>query len=416
MADRLPRLRMNLDFLPSPIAERPGLLVRDPFRYTDITSIIPPALVECLQYFDGEHTTDDLAQHLRQLTGQILVVEPMEHLLASLSESGYLEDARYEALRTERHTEFARTPERAAAHAGAGYPSDAGELRTLLDGWFTEPPPKPVQGGASAPDAASGSPRPLRAVAAPHVSPIGGWRSYTAAYRGLTPADADRTIVLLGTSHYGAPERFGLTRKPFVTPYGTTRTAPEIVEGLALAGRDAVVMEDYCHAVEHSIEFQVVFLQHLLGPDLRIVPVLCGSFLDSILEGGRPESDAGVRRMFDALTDLAADPSLLWILGVDMAHMGRRYGDGFAAVAAQDEMEEVVARDHERIARLNDGDAEGFWGLVQENHDDLKWCGSSPFYTLTRCLPGLAGRLLSYEQWNIDEASVVSFAGMEFRG
>ena len=36
-------------------------------------------------------------------------------------------------------------------------------------------------------------------------------------------------------------------------------------------------MEDYCHAVEHSIEFLVVFLQHLFGSDIRILPVLCGS-------------------------------------------------------------------------------------------------------------------------------------------
>ena len=30
-------------------------------------------------------------------------------------------------------------------------------------------------------------------------------------------------------------------------------------------------MEDYCHAVEHSIEFQVVMLQHIYGPKVRIL-------------------------------------------------------------------------------------------------------------------------------------------------
>lgn len=408
----LPRLRMNLDFLPSPVEDRPGLLVRDPFHYTDVTSIIPPALVECLQYFDGAHTREDLAAHLRKLTGEFLVDEPLDHLLASLGESGYLEDENYAARRAERHAEFAAAPRRTPAHAGSGYPAEAVELRTVLDGWFAEPAAAET-GGSVEPAAAGGR---LRALAAPHVSPIGGWRSYTAAYRPLVTADAERTIVLLGTSHYGPPQRFGLTRKPFVTPYGTTRTALEHVEALALAGKDAVEMEDYCHAVEHSIEFQVVFLQHLLGPDLRIVPVLCGSFLESILDGGRPEDDPGVRRVFEALTEMAADPDLLFVLGVDMAHMGRRYGDEFPAVAAQGEMEDVVARDHARIDRLNAGDADGFWKLVQENHDDLKWCGSAPFYTLARCVPGLTGTLRSYEQWNIDAQSVVSFAGIEFRG
>ena len=32
---RLPRLRGDLDLMPSPVAEQPGLLLRDPFRYTE---------------------------------------------------------------------------------------------------------------------------------------------------------------------------------------------------------------------------------------------------------------------------------------------------------------------------------------------------------------------------------------------
>ena len=50
----------------------------------------------------------------------------------------------------------------------------------------------------------------------------------------------------------------------------------------------------------------------------------------------------------------------------------------------------------------------------QQNRDDLKWCGASPFYTFLKSVPGLRGELLHYEQWNIDEQSVVSFAGMAF--
>ena len=29
---------------------------------------------------------------------------------------------------------------------------------------------------------------------------------------------------MLGTSHYGTPERFGLTRKPYATPFGPAGT------------------------------------------------------------------------------------------------------------------------------------------------------------------------------------------------
>src|SRR5205085_11648709 len=103
-----------------------------------------------------------------------------------------------------------------------------------------------------------------------------------------------------------------------------------------------------------------------------------------------------------------------WVLGVDMAHMGQRYGDSAKAIAGQDGMTEVEQRDRARIERMESGDARGFWDLVQENRDDLKWCGSAPIYTFLKAVPQSRGKLLHYQQWNIDESSIVSFAGMRF--
>src|SRR5262249_36579884 len=105
---------------------------------------------------------------------------------------------------------------------------------------------------------------------------------------------------------------------------------------------------------------------------------------------------------------------LLWILGVDMAHMGARYHDPFEAIAGTGLMQEVEERDRRRIDRILAGDGAGFWELVRPNYDDLKWCGSAPIYTFLRSFPGLQGNLLRYEQWNIDDSSVVSFAGLSF--
>ena len=111
----------------------------------------------------------------------------------------------------------------------------------------------------------------------------------------------------------------------------------------------------------------------------------------------------------------AASARGAWVLGIDMSHMGRRYGDSFSARAAEGEMATVARRDRERIERLVQGDAEGFWTLVQEGGDPLKWCGSAPCYAFLRATGPVAGELLRYDQWNIDDDSVVSFAGMAFR-
>jgi AmmeMemoRadiSam system protein B len=402
MPKPMPRLRTNLDFMPSPVPDRPGLLIRDAFRYSDVTLIIPPGLVECLRCFDGETTDLELREELVRITGDLQVGELQRNLIDALAESGFLENATYERMREERHRAFAAERRRQPSHAGAAYPDEPVPLRETLGQWMNGGPRERT--------------RPLIGIAAPHVSPEGGWKSYQAAYGALTSEYKDRTFVVLGTSHYGQPERFGLTRKPFVTPLGESAVDLRLVDRLASEAPGAILMEDYCHAIEHSIEFQALFLQYCYGPDIRILPILCGSYAQSIYVGGAPEDDENVRRFLGALGDLAAREGdrLFWVLGIDMAHMGRRYGDPFAAFADEGDMRQVAERDRLRIDRVNAGDAAGFWDLVQERRDDLKWCGSSPLYTFLKAVPQARGELNRYEQWNIDEQSIVSFAGISF--
>ena len=403
MSTPLPRLRLSLDFVPSPDPQSPGLLIRDPFRFSDSMLLIPPQLVPCLACFDGEQTSLDLRSNLVQITGEIQVGDLEKHLYQALSEAGFLEDEKFEQLRGGRINEFAAAPKREPSHAGSAYPGEAEEARKILDGYMK--------------DAAQPSQDSLIGVAAPHVSPFGGWECYRDAYGALLPSYRERTFVVLGTSHYGEPDKFGLTRKPFVTPFGESITDFNLVDELAGAAPGAVRMEDYCHAVEHSIEFQVLFLQHIYGPGIKILPILCGSFARSIHYGGKPESNPDVERLFGALGEIAAREGdrLLWVLGVDMAHMGRRYGDKDSARADEGAMVAVAERDRSRIESLSRSDPNGFWDQVQENRDDLKWCGSAPIYTFLKTVPKSRGDLKRYQQWNIDEQSIVSFAAITFR-
>lgn len=399
----LPRLRNNLDFIPSPVPDRPGLVIRDPFHYSDATLIVPPGLISCLEFFDGQHSSLDLREYLVRATGELDVSSIEEHLSETLSNAGFLEDEAFFHRKEDAEKAFADAPVREPAHAGSGYPDEPSELIRTFNEYLGEGKLQPSTGK-------------LLAIAAPHVSPFGGVEAYRAAYTALSPSDAERTFVILGTSHYGAPDRLGLTRKPFLTPFGEAIPDTKLIDEILAKSGDGAVMEDYCHSVEHSIEFQVVFLQHLFGPNIKIVPVLCGSYATSFYRGGAPEANDHVNRVLGALGEIAARDGdrLLWVLGIDMAHMGRRYGDKFEAVAGHGEMEQVSIRDRARMDRMEAGDARGFWDLVQENHDDLKWCGSAPIYTFMKAVPQARGHLLRYQQWNIDDHSVVSFAGMKF--
>lgn len=367
---------------------------------------MPPPWVVGLRCLDGEHTEVDMQEALTRATGELVFSDTIRAFVVTLREHGFLETEEFRRLRDRKHAEFREARERLPVYAGEAYPASELEIRATFQGYF---------------DAAGGSgglsPHCL-GVAAPHVSPEGGRNCYAATYQALAalPSLASRTFVILGTSHYGAPEKFGLTRKPFVTPLGTLAVDRELVDWLEQHGGEAVCMEDYCHAIEHSIEFQCVFLQYALGPKLRIVPILCGPFAESLETGRAPESNPAVACFLAALKGLAdvQGDRLFWVLGIDLAHRGARYGDPFAAVAEQGEMMAAAGRDRERLDAFCDGDLTRFFELVRSNQDELKWCGYAPLYTFAKAVPGARGKLLRYEQWNIDPQSVVSFAGLEF--
>ncbi len=402
MSDVLPRLRFNLDFVPSNDNKKPGLYIRDPYHYSDATLLVPPPLIAALECFDGVQTTLDLRSELVRITGEIQVGEIEKQLFDTLDEAGFLENDRYREIKALREAEFAEQPTREPVFAGSAYPANEQSLKNLLNARIGATPGKSS----------------TVAIAAPHASPDGGWDTYKAAYRNLPSKEeaADRTFVILGTSHYGAPERFGLTRKRFETPFGLAQNNTGLVDELASAAPDAVRMEDYCHAVEHSIEFQVVFLQYLYGPDVRILPILCGPYVKSIYEGGLPEDTEHVARFLDTLGSIGAREGnkLFWVLGIDMAHIGKRYGDPLRATANLGEMLAIEQRDRARIDRINAGDLKGYWSMVQEGHDDLKWCGSAPLYTFLKVMPTVKGELLHYHHWQIDPASVVTFGALRF--
>lgn len=270
MSEMLPQLRGALDILPSPVPDRPGLILRDPFRYCEEMLLIPSAWVPVLSCLDGKHTGRDAQELLvRHGGGELVYSEQIQGFVSMLREHGYLETREFFDLKDKKHAEFRASRKREPLHAGEAYPNDAKRLREVFDPHFSE-------SHASHDEAGS-----LIGLAAPHVSLEGGWNCYASAYGRLDPSWADKTFVILGTSHYGQPDRFGLTRKSFATPLGPVEVDQPAVDFLIENAADGVEVEDYCHAVEHSIEFQVVLLRYRLGVSVKIVPILCGPFFQS---------------------------------------------------------------------------------------------------------------------------------------
>ena len=107
--------------MPSPLEDRPGLLMRDPFQYTEQTIIVPPLLARALRFFDGEHDELDLRAHLAKSTGELDVSEFSKSFVDALEQGGFLESETFFRLKEEKRQAFADAPVKEPAHAGSAY-------------------------------------------------------------------------------------------------------------------------------------------------------------------------------------------------------------------------------------------------------------------------------------------------------
>ena len=255
----------------------------------------------------------------------------------------------------------------------------------------------------------------VRALIAPHIDFHRGGSTYGWAYREiLERSDADLYVVL-GTCHAGMPDPFAVTLKPYDTPLGAVPVDREFYDGLARrAGQDLLASEP-AHRTEHSIEFQAVMLQHVVGRrrPFAILPVLASYLHESLWSGGAPDADPRIRRFVDALreTMAASGRRVCLVAGVDLAHVGPRFGDREPNTAAS--LARVERDDRAMLESVVGGDARGFYAGVAADHDARRICGLSPIYTLLRLLPEAPGRLVRYTQWP-DPEGAVTFCAVTF--
>jgi hypothetical protein len=153
----------------SPIAEQPGLLIRDSFRYSDAILVIPPPLVQSLAFFDGTRTDLELQTELTRSFEISEAGNLAMDLVEALSNAGFLEDETYARLKQKRLSAFAESGVREAAHAGSSYPAELGPLQATMQRYL---------------DSTDCDQKDLIGIAAPHISPEGGWQCYREAYRG----------------------------------------------------------------------------------------------------------------------------------------------------------------------------------------------------------------------------------------
>jgi AmmeMemoRadiSam system protein B/AmmeMemoRadiSam system protein A len=182
---------------------------------------------------------------------------------------------------------------RPAAVAGMFYPGDprtlAAEVEDLL-------------GGAGQPVPRLGYPK---ALVVPHAGYIYSGPVAARAYDELAAARGSvKRVVLLGPTHRVAVKGLAIPSSgAFATPLGTVR-----IDASALAAvRDLpqVVLSDAAHAMEHSLEVQLPFLQNVLG-DFALAPFAVGM--------------ASVAEVAQVLERLWGGAETLIVISTDLSH------------------------------------------------------------------------------------------------
>jgi hypothetical protein len=257
----------------------------------------------------------------------------------------------------------------------------------------------------------------LRGILSPHIDFHRGGPVYTWSYKELIErSDAD-TFVILGVAHQPCRHRFALTRKDFETPFGLATTDRPYVDRIADAAGAHLFDDELAHRLEHSIEFQVVFLQYVLGTrrDFSIVPILVGSFGDLMHAGTDPIEAPEVARFIEALREAEASSGkeVAYIGGIDLCHVGPEFGDPDLLDRAT--LDTVRAFDASMLVRAQAGDPAGWFGTAANVGNRWRVCGLAATYTMLHAIGPARGRLLRYDQAvNHERTCCVSFASLAF--
>jgi len=396
-----PKIREDLEFIPARSPNGTVILIRDRLGLVKEGSAINPDLYTLMAMLDGTRSVRDIQLHLmRQQGGRLIPIEEIERILHELESSYLMDGNRYRELKGHIISDFRAQRIRHPAHAGISYPQDPGELEQRLDDILAAGKRLPVPEGS------------IAALVAPHIDLEAGKRAYAMAYGALTAAVPER-IIILGVGHAMQKDMFSLSTKAFETPLGTVKSDHRVVEELVRAGSRCTSGDDFPHRDEHSIEFQLIFLQHVLRDvQFTIVPILCGSFLGSMDEysRGRYRSMAGDFLRF--LEDVAGDGGTLVVAGVDFSHVGPKFGHDMPASFMLNQSE---AHDRRLLDYLREMNADGFWAESTEVNDRYHVCGFSALACLLEILPSNKGHLLDYGVYREEATqSAVSFAAMLF--
>jgi AmmeMemoRadiSam system protein B len=404
-----PKLR-TLEYFPVREGETQSVGLRDPQGISDGILFLPPNIFYLLQFLDGEHTRNQIAAEYMKRFGEILMPNWMDKFLGDLDAKVFLEGDRYDAAKCALAETYRGEPVRPAAYAGKSYEADPEKLTQQLAECF-----RSKEGPKSAPS--ENADKALKAIVAPHVEISMAGPIYAWAYKEVREADTPDVFVILGAARGIIDTLFACTDKDFETPLGLVKTDREFLRLFREQGGSVFFEEEIAHRKDHAIEFQALFLQHILGDrkPFTIVPVLCSfshlhfSHPDLIKQG---ESIGQFIEVFRK-TLAAFGKRVCFVVSGDLAHIGMRYGD--IKPPTDFHFHKTMQADLAMLKHAEEGKADEFLQFIQKEDDARRIGLLPPLYTMLKLLEGAQGTVLRYDRATVDQYnSTVTYAAMSF--
>ncbi len=415
-----PRLRRLESFPISQPRNEVVFALRDPEGFGNSVVLPHPAAV-LASLMDGSRTLNELARAFEERTAQPVDLEEIEQLVQDLDDRLLLDTPRFRTRWKQQLEIFLNSKTRPAVHAGKAYPADPLALRAELTALFTT---GQGPGAPGDPPEAGGAAANLVGILSPDIDLHRGGPTFAWSYKRLLEESDAELFVILGTAHSPLSHLFSVTRKDFETPLGTVETdrqlAARLTANLAATPGGAEInlaADEPAHRYEHSIEFQTVFLQFLLGErrPFKILPVLVGSFHEFMRGELQPLDAPPVRAFVTALRKSveALGKPVCYIVSGDLSHVGQRFGDRSRLNAMR--LGRLAADDRAYLDAACRADANAMFATTATANAANRVSAVAPTYIMLETARPARGELLKYDQAvELDRTACVSFASMAF--
>jgi MEMO1 family protein len=382
---------------------RPYIRLADPLRLAKTDFFFPSEWFFIVEFLDGRHSLSEISSKYSRKFRAELSERRISKLIKNLDRVFLLDNQRFHKRFNIVAKHYRSVSVRESAYAGQSYAEDAVSLRAEIDDYEAKTPLDPV--------IAKMLPgKKITAVVAPHIDPRLGGSAYVSAYQPLMQAPPETLFIILGISHHAMRNTFALTDKTFSGPEGQIPADKKLIRQLASACKTDFFHDELLHRDEHSIEFQTVFLRHFVRSPFTIVPILC-SFTHTMTEREAHQ----FAEFTDALQTVISqeDRNVVIVAGVDLSHVGPRYGDSQTPDSFR--LSEVETFDRQVLSAVMQKDKKTFDMLFESSNNQYNVCGYPALRTLMQILPPSHPLLLSYDNAIMDDLrSTVTFASLLF--